>query len=633
MSSIGTFGAFTTARLGIYAAQLGLNVTGNNIANINTYGYTRQTLDQVSLRAGAGDRYQSTMTVRVGSGVLATGVSQIRDPYLDIRYRTEAASVGSMNSKLSGLNDLAAILDEVADGDEQNGLIEAQLSALRTALQNLTTSTGQEEFDTQVKSSVEALVTLFNSYASRLEQLKENTVDSFQENVDKVNELLANIGELNAQIRKSDIHGDNALEMRDERNRLIDELSQYVKIDVVYSTEDLGGGFEVEKLTIKLGNANPDSKVTTDSSTLVDGAYYTQLGVTQIPKPNPNYDPNQAISDTNKPYLMPDGTPTIIAEKAEQIDDPNYRITLSELRDSKGQLDPTAAFQNPVNLDDNDLYGALQSVREMLTESGEFASDDMLAMDENAAIKRGIPYYQKSLDLLANKIATVFNEANQGYMVNENNEYINAAGEVIKDNDGNPVKKEVPLSPATEQHLINMGAKKVGGKLFSNSGDGDDATGITAANISVSHKWSTGEVHIVSSYVRPTGMDGPASTDNSNILHMVSLMDQKMDYNPQDLDADATSDRLFNGTFQEMLTNINSVLGNDTRSTNVMLNTYYNATVELDTSRSSVAGVDLNDEAASLMQYQKSYSAACRLMTTLDQALDKLINGTGTVGL
>lgn len=632
MSSIGTFGAFTTARLGIYAAHLGLNVTGNNIANINTYGYTRQTLDQVSLRAGAGDRYQSTMTVRVGSGVLATGVSQIRDPYLDIRYRTEAASVGSMNSKLSGLNDLAAILDEVADGDEQNGLIEAQLSALRTALQNLTTSTGQEEFDTQVKSSVEALVTLFNSYASRLEQLKENTVDSFQENVDKVNELLANIGELNAQIRKSDIHGDNALEMRDERNRLIDELSQYVKIDVVYSTEDLGGGFEVEKLTIKLGNANPDSKVTTDSSTLVDGAYYTQLGVTQIPKPNPDYDPNQAISDTNKPYLMPDGTPTIIAEKAEQIDDPNYRISLSALRDSKGQLDPNAALQHIVVLDDNDLYGALQSVREMLTESGEFASDDMLAMDENAAIKRGIPYYQKSLDLLANKIATVFNEANQGYMVNEKGNYIDEDGNEIKMPDGTILNKNDTLT-ADQKAELEKNGQKVGGNLFSNSGDGDDATGITAANISVSHKWSTGEVHIVSSYVRPTGMDGPASTDNSNILHMVSLMDQKMDYNPQDLDADATSDRLFNGTFQEMLTNINSVLGNDTRSTNVMLNTYYNATVELDTSRSSVAGVDLNDEAASLMQYQKSYSAACRLMTTLDQALDKLINGTGTVGL
>ena len=46
-------------------------------------------------------------------------------------------------------------------------------------------------------------------------------------------------------------------------------------------------------------------------------------------------------------------------------------------------------------------------------------------------------------------------------------------------------------------------------------------------------------------------------------------------------------------------------------------------------SRDSVSGVDLNDEAMNLMQYSKSYNAACRLMTTLDSVLDKLINGTG----
>ena len=51
-----TFGSFNTVRLGIYAAQKGLDVTGNNITNINTAGYTRQRLDQVSLITSASDR-------------------------------------------------------------------------------------------------------------------------------------------------------------------------------------------------------------------------------------------------------------------------------------------------------------------------------------------------------------------------------------------------------------------------------------------------------------------------------------------------------------------------------------------------------------------------------------------------
>ena len=101
--AISTFGSFTQARLGIYASQAGLSVTGNNISNINTDGYTRQKLQQTSSYAGGSDRYYSTYDIRVGNGVLATSVSQMRDPYLDIRYRSEMASVGANDAKLAGL--------------------------------------------------------------------------------------------------------------------------------------------------------------------------------------------------------------------------------------------------------------------------------------------------------------------------------------------------------------------------------------------------------------------------------------------------------------------------------------------------------------------------------------------------
>ncbi len=554
MSMMSTFGSFTMARLGIYAAQKGLSVTGNNIANINTVGYTRQTLDQISLRTNSSDRFQSRYDVQVGSGVLCVGVSQIRDPYLDIRYRSEMSSVGAMDAKLSGLNDLAAILDEVGDGEDQNGLIEAQLSDLLAALQNLNVNVGQDGYDTQVRSSAEALVTLFHSAANKLQEVYNNTASRLDQDVDTINEILRDIRDLNDSIRKSEIHGDSALEQRDERNRKIDELSQYMKIDVIYTMEDIGAGQQVEKLTIKLGGANPDGTVTSDSSTLIDGSYATQLSV----------DP-----------------------------DDNYNVTLSELRDSK---DLAMAGSAPVKLDDNDLYGSLQSTRELLTEAGEFATQGTIDnVDESAATKRGIPYYQKSLDLLAWQIAAVFNKANTGKL---------------------STGADAPNS----------------GNLFSNSGDGDDDTDITAANISISKGWSSGTVQIVNSYVVPDGQTEPSSTDGSNILHLIALMGAKMDYNPKDLVNNAPDGPMFHGTFQEMLSNIGSVLGNDTRSTTTMLNTYYAASVELDTSRTSVSGVDLNDEAVNMMQYQRSYSAACRLMTTLDEAIDKLINGTGVVG-
>ena len=551
MSSVGTFGSFTTARLGIYASQKALSVTGNNIANINTVGYTRQRLDQVSLNTGGSDRYRAKYDVRVGTGVLCVGVSQIRDPYLDIRYRSEMSSVGALDTKMSGLNDLASILDEVGKGENGgDGVLEAQFNDLVDALSKLSTYAGQNEYDGQVRASAQSLVTLFNLYAKKLDEVGQNTAVQLDQETDVVNEILTSIRDLNSSIRKSEIYGDSALELRDERNNLIDQLSQYMKIDVTYTTEEISVGQTVEKLVIKLGNANPDSTVTTDSSTLVDGVYATQL----------------SLDATN-----------------------NYEVTLDPLADSKGRVQ---AGSTPVVLDDNDLYGALQSLRELLTESGEFVTPLYIStVDENAATKRGIPYYQKSLDLLANQFAAAFNDAN-----------------------------------------VDAGFPALGGVLFSNSGDSDNIANITAANISISYSWGKGDVKIANSFTETYPGSGIPSTQNDNILHMLALMDTKMTYNPNIVSPGAVSTNMFRGTFQEMLTNTCAVLANDARTTSTMLNTYYTAAVSLDASRDSVSGVDLNDEAANLMQYQKSYSAACRLMTTLDEVLDKLINGTGIVG-
>ena len=75
-----------------------------------------------------------------------------------------------------------------------------------------------------------------------------------------------------------------------------------------------------------------------------------------------------------------------------------------------------------------------------------------------------------------------------------------------------------------------------------------------------------------------------------------------------------------------------TVLGNDQRTTNVELNSDYNSLLQIDTNRDGVSGVDLNDEAMNMMQYQKAYTAACRLMTAVDEALDRLINNTGIAG-
>ena len=71
-----------------------------------------------------------------------------------------------------------------------------------------------------------------------------------------------------------------------------------------------------------------------------------------------------------------------------------------------------------------------------------------------------------------------------------------------------------------------------------------------------------------------------------------------------------------------------STLAEDTRISNGRLENYVTAVNELYGDRDSVSGVDLNDEAINMMQYNKAYSASCRLLTTMDEMIDKLVNGT-----
>lgn len=496
-----TFAGFTTAQLAMRASQKALDVTGQNIANINTKGYTRQRLDLISFSTGRGvSKYESSLNVKVGSGVLTTGLSQIRDPFLDIRYRNEVANAGTQDQKLAIMKDLETVFDEVTKNGIQN-----QISEISTMLQKLSAEVGNSEFDGMVKSSSDVLTKMFNQYAKQLNNIREEHEANLNIDVTNINDIIGNIHRLNETIKVNQIHGNSALELQDQRNSLIDELSGYMKIEVKYEIEQITDqvSVEVPKISLVGDTGNID---------LINGSFKTEF-------------------------------------KIEKVSDGSIDIKMT----ANGGGEPVIT---------NDITGGtMKGILDMLNQSGEF--------DAAAGTARGIGYYQKSLDLLASQFAKSFNDMN-------------------------------------------------GSALFDNGGaDGD----ITAANISISEGWNNGTTKITAS-VKP---DSPLGA-NDNILNMISMLTEKIQYNTP------SGNMIFNGSFQEMFTNTGSMLALDVKSTTALLDNYVTISDEIANMRDNVSAVSLDEEGMNILHYQKSYNAAARLMTALDEALNTVINSMGIVG-
>lgn len=214
-----------------------------------------------------------------------------------------------------------------------------------------------------------------------------------------------------------------------------------------------------------------------------------------------------------------------------------------------------------------------------------------------------------------------------------------ATGDYLKYNGDPDTATDAEKADLNNYDVVTEPVIDGAGALFSNNGDDNDPSGITAGNISISYNWSHETTHVIQTR---DPAKNHLSTANDNIAHLIAQMQADHAYAPGDLgntnhnpvpgNAAANGDAFYTGSFQGMLTYINNMLGNDQKATGDILDNFYASSQKLDLGRESVSGVDLNDEAVNMMQLQKSYSASCRLLTTIDELLDKLINGTGVAG-
>ena len=221
-----SFSGFEVAYKALNANQKALDVVSQNISNVNTKGYTRQRISLSSIAPYSGGIYDS-INIKAGGGVNIDGITQLRDKFLDIRFRNENANNNTINSFLEGLREIESVIDETAI----NGLGSA-ISEYYSSLQNYSLNTANVESASLLRSAARKLTQSLNINATQLNKIKQQKTVEFKNAVNEVNHLLDKLKEINISIKAESVTGKTPNEMLDKRNLLLDELSEYINITV-----------------------------------------------------------------------------------------------------------------------------------------------------------------------------------------------------------------------------------------------------------------------------------------------------------------------------------------------------------------------------------------------------------------
>ena len=515
-----TFLAFQTASRALAASKAHIDITGNNIANVNTEGFTRQRVDLSSISSSSYTQRYAVPGATMGYGVEVSGITQTRDPFLDSRFRTQNAESAQYDTLLKGLNDLEGIFDEI----ENTGL-QSEMSNFINQLQILSQSPTSADFALVARTAAQKVTQILNIYSHQTEQVREQQIFDLENVVidNDFNTTVKGIASLNQQIREEVTHGNVPNELYDKRNLLIDKLSALAPIRVTTQPEKISEGLTIENLNISL----------------VDPTSGTAIGLVQ-----------NGLYNT-----------LTTAEK-----DGELRIQINQ---SFGDA--------PKDITAYITSGTIKGHLDLINGKGAYATGAQNTF-------RGTLYYKSAMDTFAGNFAHLMNKLN-----------------------------EVP----TGDPLIDPTPKP----LFQTN---DGSTDITAGNIRISEGWMNDATYIT------TTTATPPSGGADNILRMISALNGKMDFRMGP--ADPASPVLFSGTTGEYLSGLSGELALDVELNTNFSDTANNVLYTLSTSRDAISGVSLDEEGINLMAYQKSYNAAARYFTVLDEAVDKIINGMGIVG-
>lgn len=651
------FFGLNIAYKGLLASNAALNTTSNNIANVQTEGYSRQ---QVIQQASDAIRVFQTYGC-AGAGVDTIAIERVRDEFYDTKYWNNNALVGEYSAKEYYMTQVETYFEDDGIASGFKTIFDRMMV---TGLEELLKNPNNESTKAQFVGSADALTEYFNNLAGNMEALQKDVNKEIKLKIDEINSLAGEIATLNKQINVIELSGSKANELRDRRALLIDQLSEIVDvqisetpiIDTNYPDRETGANRFIVKIaggqTLVdtsefnglecVGRENYEKVNQTDIDGLYDvywedgqkfNLYNASMGGTlqgliqmrdgtngeyfhgDIVEIGTTDDGSQDtvtiqvtdgyLKDLNKSNLSDQGGIIDLGNKLFYYDSWTYQCSYDENGTAvyTYQFTLSDAQKNPERLT-NDRVGKVASIGKGLD-------------------YQGIPYYMNQMNEWIRTFSQHFNDILQGGFDSYNNQgNILFAGK-------HPLEDEQYDFPPEERYDLftyETYTQKVQ-ELMAGGMSEEEAKKAATMTVEASDD----------SYYKLTAKNFGILTavlENANLLATRNEMSDGVEQNDliSDLKSMAYNKDIMSFRGCSASEFLQCVLGDvalNASRANTFSKNYTNIAGIIDNQRLSISGVDEDEEAINLVKYQNGYNLASKMIQTLTEIYDRLILETG----
>ncbi len=605
------------------AARQALNTTSHNIANANTEGYSRQRVNQATnTPTNEGGLY-------FGNGVKITDVQQLRDRFVEGQVR----NLTSEQQRLDAFHNLASRIDGVLA--EENASLTPAMQAFFNSIEQLNTDPDSATNRQAVLSESQNLVDRFNVLDDQMSGLYADSSKQIESEVNEINVLAKNIAELNNSINAAP--GKNPPnDLLDERNRLIEKLSEHISINAVEQSNNMvniyaGNGIalvtnaeskllgvspnsmDAERLEVSSGNSIISASIQGGKlggimdfrREMLDGAannlgrIATTFAETFNQQHGLGIDKNGAIGGEFFSVAGPlvhsnkqnggDGAVTAGITDAKALTGSDYSLsfngtnyTITRLSDNTSQ---TGAL--PSNMDGIDF-----------SLTGTPASGDTFLIRPTVNGAKNLSVALKN----TNEIAAASPLRSEALLKNAGDAQISAPQVLDIKTPGLSTPAGINFTSDTRFDIVDTGGNVlVGGQAYTSGKDID----FQGWRVNINGTPKQGD-----SFTITPNTNGTGDNSNSSLLSRLQF--------GQNVENKAT--------YQEAYGSLINEVGSMTRRTEINRDSQDTLLAQAQSAKDAVSGVNLDEEAVNLTKYQQAYQASAQIISTSKSMFDTILS-------